>query len=170
MRTLIVRFFAAEDGTPIEGTAALMAGRWHTRVEAKQKPAQAAHEVRFDLEDATVVNEAQVSSFRRFGRFAPWPKSDVLEVRLEKSTELILASNADAPRWVQVHASGGQETTDFLRNLGNDMHALRCGHSLHCGQLMPGPYVIDVFDEARQPIGQLTVNLPSWRTAFIELP
>jgi len=170
MRTLTIRFFAAEDETPIEGTATLMAGRWHTRVDAKQKPVHAAHEVRFDVEDATVVNEALVSAPRRFGRFAPWPKSDVLEVRLEKSTELIIASNLDVLRWVKVHAAGGQETTDFVRNLGNDFHALRCGQSLNCGQLLPGPYTIDVFDEARQPVAHISVDLPSWRTAFIEVP
>lgn len=170
MRTLTIRFFAAEDGTPIEGSATLMAGRWHTRVEAKQKPIHAAHEVRFDVDDATVVNEAQVSAFRRFGRFAPWPKSDLLEVRLEKSTELIIASNLDTQRLVKVHATGGQEATDFLRNLGNDFHALRCGHSLHCGQLLPGPYMIDVFDEAKMPLTQINVDLPSWRTTFVEVP
>jgi hypothetical protein len=170
MRTLVVRFFAAEDGTPIEGGATLMAGRWHTRVEAKQKPINNAHEIRFDVEDATVINEALVSAFRRFGRFAPWPKSDVLEVHLEKATELIIASNLDVERWVKVHASGGQELTDFLRNLGNDFHALRCGHSLNCNQLLPGPYVIDVFDDAKQPIAQINVDLPSWRTMFVEVP
>jgi hypothetical protein len=170
VRTLTVRFFAAEDGTPIEGTATLMAGRWHTRVEAKQKPIHAAHEVHFDVEDATVVNEALVSASRRFGRFAPWPKSDVLEVRLEKSTELIIASNLDAARSIKVHPKGGQETTDFLRNLGNDFHPLRSGHSLNCGQLMPGPYVIDVFDEARQSLAQINIDLPSWQTRFVEVP
>lgn len=170
MRTLVVRFFAAEDGAPIEGGATLMAGRWHTRVEAKQKPIHAAHEIRFDVEDATVVNEALVSAFRRVGRFAPWPKSDVLEVRLEKSTELIIASNLDAARWVKVHATGGQESTDFLRSLGNDFHELRCGHSLNCSQLLPGPYVIDVFDDVKQPTAQLSVDLPSWRTTFVEVP
>lgn len=170
MRTLLIRFFAAEDGSPIEGSATLMAGRWHTRVEAKQKPIHAAHEIRFDVEDTTVVNEALVNAFRRFGRFAPWPKSGLLEVRLEKSTELIIASNLDAGRWIKVHATGGQETTDSLRSLGNDFHALRCGSSLNCGQLLPGPYLIDVFDDARQPIAQINVDLPSWQTAFVEVP
>ena len=170
MRTLTVRFFAAEDGTPIEGTAILMAGRWHTRVEAKQKPAHAAHEVRFDVEDTTVVNEALVAAFRRFGYFAPWPKSDRLEVRLEKSAELIVASNGDALRWVKVHAAGGQATTDFLRHLGNDFYELRCGSSLNCSQILPGAYTIDVFDESRQPITQIAVDLPSWRTVFVEVP
>ncbi|MEA2162999.1 MAG: hypothetical protein QOK37_1126 [Thermoanaerobaculia bacterium] len=170
MRILTIRFFAAEDGAPIEGSATLMAGRWHTRVEAKQKPVHAAHEVRFDVDDATVVNEAQVSAFRRFGRFAPWPKSDLLEVRLERATELIIASNLDSPRLVKVHVTGGQESTDFLRNLGNDFHALRCGHSLHCGQLLPGPYTIDVFDDAKKPVTQINVDLPSWRTTFVEVP
>lgn len=170
MRTLLIRFFAAEDGAPIEGGATLMAGRWHTRVEAKQKPINNAHEIRFDVEDATVVNEALVSAFRRFGRFAPWPKSDVLDVHLEKATELIIASNLDDERWVKVHATGGQELTDFLRNLGNDFHALRRGHSLNCNQLLPGPYVIDVFDDAKQPIAQINVDLPSWRTKFVEVP
>ncbi|MDP9361273.1 MAG: hypothetical protein M3P29_07475 [Acidobacteriota bacterium] len=170
MRTLTVRFFAAEDGAPIEGGATLMAGRWHTRVEAKQKPMHAASEVRFEIEDTTVVNEVLVSASRRFQRFVPWPKSDVLEVRLKKSTELIIATNHDAERCVKVHATGGQEATDFLRSLGNDFHLLRCGHSLNCSQLLPGPYMIDVFDDAKQPIAQLNVDLPAWRTTFVEVP
>jgi hypothetical protein len=170
MRTLTVRFFAAEDGAPIEGSATLMAGRWHTRVEAKQKPVQAAHELRFEVEDTTVVNEALVNALRRFGGFTPWPKSDVLDVRMEKSTELIVASNLDDVRFVKVHATGGQETPDFLRNLGKEFYALRCGHSLNCSQLLPGPYVIDVFDEAKQPVAQLNVDLPAWRTTFVEVP
>ena len=170
MRTLTIRFFAAEDGAPVEGTASLMAGRWHTRMDAKQKPIHAAHEVHFDVEDATVVNEALVNAFRRFGRYAPWPKSDVLDVQLAKSTELIVATNSDAMRYVKIHAAGGQESTEFLRNLGNDFHALQCGHSLHCGQLLPGPYTIDVFNEAKAPLTQLRADLPSWRTAFVEVP
>jgi hypothetical protein len=36
--------------------------------------------------------------------------------------------------------------------------------------LLPGPYAIDVFDEARKPLTQLTVELPAWRTMFVEVP
>jgi len=170
MRTLIVRFFAAEDDAPIEGGASLLAGRWRTTVAAKQKPVHAAPEVRFEVEDATVVNEALVSGFRRFHRFVPWPKSDVLQVRLEKSTELIVAANHDGLRFVKVCATGGQATTDFLQSLGKNFHVLRAGHSLNCAQLLPGPYRIDVFDAAYAPIAELNVDLAPWRTAFIEVP
>ena len=115
MRTLIVRFFAAEDGSPIEGSATLLAGRWRTAVGAKQKPIHGAPEVRFEVEDTTVVNEVLVSAFAGWRFFAPqpWPKSDVLEVRLEKATELIVAVNLDDERWVKVHATGGQELDGF---------------------------------------------------------
>ena len=110
MRTLIVRFFAAEDGAPIEGTASLLAGRWRTRVDAKQKPAHAAHEVRFEVEDATVVNEVLVSRVAPISAVtSPGRSPTCSQVRLEKSSELIIAANHDAPRFVQVHAAGGQE-------------------------------------------------------------
>jgi len=170
MRTLIVRFFAAEDDAPIEGGASLLAGRWRTAVAAKQKPPHAAPEVRFEVEDATVVNEALVSGFRRFQRFVPWPKSDVLQVRLEKSTELIVAANHDAQRFVKVSATGGQATTDFLQSLSTNFHVLPAGRSLNCVQLLPGPYRIDVFDAAKTSIAQLNVDLVAWRTTFIEVP
>src|SRR4051812_48251508 len=136
MRTLVVRFFAAEDDAPIEGSASLLAGRWRTAVAAKQKPVHAAPEVRFEVEDSTVVNEALVGGFRRFQRFVPWPKSDVLQVRLEKSTELIIAANHDVHRFVKVCAAGGQDITDFLRSLGQNFHVLHPGKSLNCVQLL----------------------------------
>jgi len=170
MRTLIICFFAAEDGTPIEGSASLLAGRWRTAVEGKQKPLHGGPEVRFEIGDTTVVNEALVTAPRRFQRFVPWPKSDVLDVRLERAGELIIAANHDAARFVQVHATGGQEVTDFLRSLGKDFHLLRCGQSIPCTRLLPGPYTIDVFDEAKKPVAQIPVELPSWRTTFVEVP
>jgi hypothetical protein len=170
MRTLTIRFYATEDGAPIEGSASLLAGRWRTAVDAKQRPAHGATEVRFDVEDTTVVNEVLVSATRRFQRFVPWPKSDVLEVKLEKASELIIAANHDAMRFVQVHATGGQEGTDHLRSLGKELHALRCGHSLRCSPFLPGSYRIDVFDDAKRPITQLDVDLPVWRTTFVEVP
>jgi len=170
MRTLIVCFFAAEDGSKIEGSAMLLAGRWRTSVDAKQKPIHGAAEVRFDVDDATVVNEALVTSHRRFQRFVPWPKSDVLDVRLEKAAELIIAANHDEMRFVQVHAAGEQEVTDFMRSLGKDFHVLHCGQSINCSRLLPGPYRIDVFDEAKRPVTQLSVDLPAWRTTFVEVP
>jgi hypothetical protein len=169
MRTLIVRFFAAEDGLPVEGSASLLAGRWRTVVAAKQKPPRAAPEVQFEIEDATVVNEVLVTSARRFPRHIAWPKSDILQVKLEKSSELILAVNHDAPRFVRIHAGADQERTDFVRSLEKDVHAMRCGQSLNCG-VLPGPYVIDVFDDAKKPIAQLNVDVPVWRTTFIEVP
>jgi hypothetical protein len=170
MRTLVVRFFAAEDGAPAEGGASLLAGRWRTAVDARRKPVHAAQEVRFEVGDSTVVNEALVSGFRRFQRFVPWPKSDVLEVRLEKSTELILAANHDSDRFVKVCATGGQDVTDFLQSLGKNFHVLRAGQSLNCSQLLPGLYRIDVFDDAQQPIAQFAVDLTAWRTRFVEVP
>jgi hypothetical protein len=170
MRTLIICFFAAEDGSPVEGSASLLAGRWRTTVNAKQKPIHGAHEVRFEVDDAAVVNEALVSAPRRFQRFVPWPKSDVLDVRLEKASELIIAANHDATRFVRVHAAGSQEATDFLRSLGKDFHLLRCGQSINCSRLLPGPYAIDVFDEEKNPVTQLSIDLPAWRTAFVEVP
>jgi hypothetical protein len=170
MRTLVICFFAAEDGTPIEGTASLLAGRWRTTVDAKQKPIHGAPEVRFEIGDATVVNEALVSSPRRFPRFVPWPKSDVLDVRLERAGELIIAANHDAPRFVQVHATSGQDVPEFLRGLGKDFHLLRCGQSIDCTRLLPGTYAIDVFDEAKKALTQITVELPAWRTIFVEVP
>jgi len=170
MRTLVVRFFAAEDDSPIEGSASLLAGRWRTAVAAKQKPVHAAPEVRFEVDDATVVNEALVGGFRRFQRFMPWPKSDVLQVRLEKSTELIVAANHDSHRFVKVCATGGQVITDFLQSLGKNFHVLRAGHSLNCAQLLPGTYRIDVFDAMQTPIAELNVDLIPWRTTFIEVP
>ncbi len=170
MRTLIVCFFAAEDGAPIEGSATLMAGRWRTGVAAKQKPLHGGPEVRFEVEDGTVVNEVLVTAPRRFPRFVPWPKSDVLDVRLEKAGELIIAANQEAMRFVQVHAAAGQATTDFLRSMDKDFRAIRCGQSLHCGALLPGQYAIDVFDETKKPVAQLSVDLPAWRTTFIEVP
>src|SRR5258705_3375401 len=115
MRTLVVRFFAAEDDAPIEGSASLLAGRWRTSVAAKQKPVQGAHEVRFEVEDSTVVNEVLITAPRRFPRHIAWPKSDVLQVKLEKASELIIAANHDVLRLVQIHAAGGQETTEFVR-------------------------------------------------------
>ena len=170
MRTLVICFFAAEDGTPIEGSASLLAGRWRTSVDAKQKPIHGGPEVRFETGDTTVVNEVLVTSPRRFSLFVPWPKSDVLDVRLEKAGELIIAANHDAPRFVQVHATGGQEVPDFLRSLGKDFHLLRCGQSINCKSLLPGPYAIDVFDDAKKPLAQLTVDVPAWRTTFVEVP
>jgi hypothetical protein len=170
MRTLIVCFFAAEDGAPIDGSAMLMAGRWRTGVAAKQKPLHGGPEVRFEIEDATVVNEVLVTAPRRFPRFVPWPKADVLDVRLEKAGELIVAANRDDMRFVQVHAAAGQATTDFLRGMDKDFRAIRCGQSLNCGAVLPGQYTIDVFDEAKKPVAQLTVDLPAWRTTFIEAP
>lgn len=170
MRTLVICFFAAEDGSPIEGSASLLAGRWRTSVDAKQKPIHGGPEVRFEIGDAAVVNEALVTSPRRFPRFVPWPKADVLDVRLEKAGELIIAANHDAPRFVQVHATGGQDVPDFLRSLGKDFHLLRCGQSIDCTRLLPGPYAIDVFDDAKKPLTQITVELPAWRTMFVEVP
>jgi hypothetical protein len=168
MRSLVVRFFAAEDTAPIEGSASLLAGRWRTAVAAKQKPVQGAHEVRFEVEDATVVNEVLITAPRRFPRHITWPKSDVLQVKLEKAAELIIAANHDAPRFVQVHAAGGQETSDFVRS--NGFHPLSCGQTINCGRILPGPYVIDVFDTAKTPIAHLNVDLAAWRTTFIEVP
>ncbi len=170
MRTLVICFFAAEDGSPIEGSASLLAGRWRTTVDAKQKPIHGGPEVRFEIDDITVVNEALVTAPRRFQRFVPWPKSDVLDVKLEKAGELIIAANHDSPRFVQVHATGGQEVTDFLKSLGKDFHLLRCGQSINCGRLLPGPYAIDVFDEAKKPVAQFTVDAASWRTTLLEVP
>jgi len=165
MRTLIVRFFAAEDGAPIDGSASLLAGRWRTAVAAKQKPSRPAAEVQFEVEDATVVNEVLVTAARRFPRHVSWPKNDILQVKLEKSSELILAANHDAPRFVQIHAAAGQET-----NFGNGFLGVAAGHSLQCTHILPGPYAIDVFDEAKTPIAQLSVDLVAWRTTFIEVP
>ena len=170
MRTLVICFFAAEDGSPVEGSASLLAGRWRTTVDAKQKPIHGGPEVRFEIGDDTVVNEALITSPRRFQRFVPWPKSDVLDVRLEKAGELIIAANNDAPRFVKVHATGGQDVPDFLRGLGKDFHPLRCGQSINCARLLPGPYAIDVFDDAKKPLAQLAVDLPAWRTTFVEVP
>jgi hypothetical protein len=169
MRTLIVRFFAAEDGAPIDGSASLYAGRWRTAVAAKQKPPRPAPEVQFEVEDATVVNEVLVTADRRFPRHIAWPKNDILQVKLEKSSELIIAANHDAPRFVQVHATGGQDVTDFVKSLGN-FHILAAGHSLSCAHILPGPYVIDVFDATKTPVAQLNVDLVAWRTTFIEVP
>lgn len=170
MRTLIVCFFAAEDGAPIEGSATLLAGRWRTAVAAKQKPLHGGPEVHFEVEDAAVVNEVLVTAPRRFPRFLPWPKSDVLDVRLEKAGQLIIATNHDAPRFVQVHAAAGQASTDFLRSLDKEFRPVRCGQSLDCSGLLPGPYTIDVFDEAKKPLAQLAVDLTAWRTIFVEVP
>jgi len=170
MRTLVVRFFAAEDGSPIEGTASLLAGRWRTGVDAKQRPVQAAPELHFDVDETTVVNEVLVSAPRRFVRFLSWPKNDTVDATLEKSGELIIAVNHDALRFIKVHATGGQESPEFLRTLSKDFHPLRCGHSVNCSRLLPGPYAIDVFDDAKQPVAQLTVDLPAWRTVMIEVP
>lgn len=170
MRTLTVRFFAVEDGAPIDGSASLLAGRWRTAVAAKQKPPRPAPELQFEVEDATVVNEVLVTASRRFHRFVAWPKSDILQVKLEKSSELIIAANHDAPRFVQVHAAGGQEASDFVRSLGKGFHILDSGQSLACRGILPGPYVIDVFDEAKAPVAQLNVDLTAWRTTFVEVP
>src|SRR5438067_5518348 len=148
MRTLVVCFFAAEDGSPIEGSASLLAGRWRTAVDAKQKPIHGGPEVRFEIGDTAVVNEALVTASRRFHRFVPWPKSDVLDVKLEKAGELIVAANHDDLRFIQVHATGDQETNDFLRSLGKDFHIVRCGQSINCPGILPGLYRIDVFDQA----------------------
>jgi hypothetical protein len=165
MRTLIVRFFAAEDGAPIDGSASLLAGRWRTAVAAKQKPPRPAPEVQFEVEDATVVNEVLVSAHRRFPRHIAWPKNDILQVKLEKSSELIVAANHDAPRFVQVHAAAGQEAA-----FGSGFLGVSAGHSLNCTPILPGPYVIEVFDAAKTPIAQLNVDLNVWRTTFIEVP
>jgi hypothetical protein len=165
VRSLIVRFFAAEDGEPIEGSASLLAGRWRTTVAAKQKPPRAAAEVRFEVEDATIVNEVLVTADRRFPRHVAWPKSDILQVKLEKSSELLIAANHDAPRFVQIHAAGGQEA-----NFGNGFLSVAAGHSLQCTHILPGPYVVDVFDSTKTPIAQLNVDLVPWRTRFIEVP
>jgi len=170
MRTLVICFFAAEDGSPIDGSAQLLAGRWRTAVDAKQKPIHGGPEVRFEIGDETVVNEVLVTSPRRYQRFFPWPKSDVLNVRLEQAGELIIAANHDAPRFVQVHATGGQEVNDHLRSLGKDFHLLRCGQAINCTRLLPGSYAIDVFDDAKKPLAQLTVDVPAWRTTFVEVP
>jgi len=161
MRTLIVRFFAAEDEAPIEGSASLLAGRWRTAVAAKQKPVQGAHEVRFEVEDNTVVNEALITAPRRVPRHITWPKLDVLQVKLEKAAELVIAANHDAPRLVQVHAAGSHD---------NNFHALASGQSFNCGRILPGSYVIDVFDATKIPIAQLNVDLVAWRTTFVEVP
>jgi len=165
MRTLIVRFFAAEDGAPIDGSASLLAGRWRTAVAAKQKPPRPAPEVHFEVEDATVVNEVLVTADRRFPRHIAWPKSDILQVKLEKSGELIIAANHDAPRFVQIHAAAGQET-----GFGSGFLGVAAGHSLQCPHILPGPYVIDVFDATKTSIAQLNVDLAVWRTTFIEVP
>jgi hypothetical protein len=169
MRTLVVCFFAAEDGTPVDGSASLLAGRWRTAVSAKQKPIHGGPEVRFEVDEATVVNEVLVTAPRRFQRFVPWPKSDVLDVRLEKAGELIIAANHDA-RFIQVRPAGGQEVSDFVRSLGKDFHILRCGQSINSSRMLPGPYTIDVFDEAKKPIAQLSVDVSAWRTIFVEVP
>jgi len=161
MRTLIVRFFAAEDEAPIEGSASLLSGRWRTAVAAKQKPVQGAHEVRFEVEDNTVVNEALITAPRRVARHIVWPKSDVLQVKLEKAAELIIAANHDAPRLVQVHSAGAHD---------NNFHALASGQSFNCGRILPGSYTIDIFDATKTPIAQLNVDLVAWRTTFIEVP
>lgn len=170
MRTLVICFFAADDGSPIEGSAQLLAGRWRTSVDAKQKPIHGGPEVRFEIGDDTVVNEVLVTSPRRYQRFFPWPKSDVLNVRLEKAGELLLAANHDASRFIQIHATGGQEVNEHLRGLGKDFHLLRCGQAINCTRLLPGPYAIDVFDDAKKPLTQLTVDVPAWRTVFVEVP
>jgi hypothetical protein len=170
MRTLVVCFFAAEDGSPIEGSASLLAGRWRTAVDAKQKPIHGGPEVRFEVGDTAVVNEALVTSPRRFPRFVPWPKSDVLDVKLEKAGELIVAANHEDLRFIQVHATGGQETNDFLRSLGKDFHIVRCGQSINCRGILPGSYRIDVFDEAKKPLSQIAIDVPAWRTVFAEVP
>ncbi len=169
MRSLIVRFFAAEDGAPIDGSASLYAGRWRTAVAAKQKPPRPAPEVQFEVEDAAVVNEVLVTADRRFPRHIAWPKNDILQVKLEKSSELIIAANHDVPRFVQLHAGGGQDVTDFVRSLGNGFHILLAGQSLPSSRVLPGPYVIDVFDATKTPIAQLNVDLVAWRTTFIEV-
>jgi len=161
MRTLVVRFFAAEDDSPIEGSASLLAGRWRTAVAAKQKPMQGASEVRFEVEDATVVNEVLITAPRRVQRHIAWPKSDMLQVKLEKAAELIIAANHDAPRLVQIHAANARDA---------NFHGLSSGQSIHCGRILPGPYVIDVFDATKTPIAQLNVDLIPWRTTFIEVP
>jgi hypothetical protein len=170
MRTLIVRFFAAEDGAPIDGSASLLAGRWRTAVAAKQKPSRPAAEVQFEIEDAAVVNEVLVTAARRFPRHVAWPKNDILQVKLENSSELIIAANHDAPRLVQVHAAASQEVTDFVRSLGGGFHILAAGQSLASSRILPGPYVIDVFDATKTPVAQLNVDLVPWRTTFIEVP
>jgi hypothetical protein len=161
MRTLIVRFFAAEDGAPVDGTASLLAGRWRTAVAAKQKPPRPAPEVQFEVEDATVVNEVLVTATRRFPRHVVWPKSDILQVKLEKASELLIAANHDAPRFVQVHPAGGPDGA-FL--------SVEAGHSRNCGPILPGPYVINIFDETKTKIAQVNVELVPWRTTFIEVP
>src|SRR5438105_5044336 len=163
MRTLIVRFFGAEDGAPIDGSASLLAGRWRTAVAAKQKPPRPAPEVQFEVEDATVVNEVLVTADRRFPRHIAWPKNDILQVKLEKSSELIVAANHDAPRFVQIRAAGGQEVS-----FGSGFLSVAAGHSLQCPHILPGPYVIEVFDATKTPIAQLNVDLVVWRTTFIE--
>lgn len=165
MRTLIIRFFSAEDGAPIEGSASLLAGRWRTAVAAKQKPPRPAPEVQFEVEDATVVNEVLVTAARRFPRHIVWPKNDILQVKLEKSSELFIAANHDEPRLIQIHAAAGQEAS-----FGNGFLNVAAGHSLQCTHILPGPYVIDVFDAAKTPIAQLNVDLMAWRTVFIEVP
>jgi hypothetical protein len=165
MRTLIVRFFAAEDGAPIDGSASLLAGRWRTAVAAKQKPPRPAPEVQFEVEDAAVVNEVLVTADRRFPRHIAWPKNDILQVKLEKSSELFIAANHDAPRFVQIHAAAGQDA-----GFGNGFLAVIAGHSLQCTHILPGPYVIDIFDATKTPIAQLNVELIAWRTTFIEVP
>jgi hypothetical protein len=170
MRTLTVRFFAAEDGSPIDGSASLLAGRWHTAVTAKQKPPRPAPEVQFEVEDATVVNEVLVTASRRFSRYIAWPKNDILQVKLEKASELLIAANHDEPRFVQVHPAGGQELNDLVRTLGSGFHMLAAGQSISCSRSLPGPYVIDVFDAAKTPIAQLNVDLVAWRTTFVEVP
>jgi hypothetical protein len=170
MRTLIVRFFAAEDGSPIEGSATLLAGRWRTAVGVKQKPLQGGPEVRFEIDDTTVVNEVLASSPRRFSHHEPWPKSDVLEVRLEKSAELIVAVNHDGERSITLHPAAGQHVDDFVRGIAKEPYAIRCGRSLSSTQLLPGPYLINVFDETKQQVAAIPVDLTAWRTAFVEVP
>jgi len=106
-----------------------------------------------------------VTASRRFPRHVAWPKSDILQVKLEKSSELILAANHDAPRFVQIHAAAGQET-----NSGNGFIGVAAGQSLQCTHILPGPYVVDVFDATKTPIAQLNVDLVAWRTMFVEVP
>jgi hypothetical protein len=170
MRTLIIRFFAAEDGVRIDGSASLLAGRWRTAVAAKQKPPRPAAEVQFEVDDATVINEVLVTALGRFPRHIAWPKNDILQVKLEKSSELIIAANHDAPRFIQLHPAGGQDVTDFVRSLGDGFHILSAGQSLPSSRILPGPYVIDVFDATKTPIAQLNVDLVACRTTFIEVP
>jgi hypothetical protein len=165
MRTLIVRFFAAEDGAPVDGSASLLAGRWRTAVAAKQKPPRPAPEVQFEVEDAAVVNEVLITAPRRFPRHIAWPKNDILQVKLEKSAELLIAANHDAPRFVQIHAAASQEA-----GVGNGFLSVAAGQSLQCTHILPGPYLIDVFDATKTPIAQLNVELVAWRTTFIEVP